>query len=113
MITIDKIAVCIRPQFVWDKKGCKWFLANQDRLDEFFCKEIGILTFINVCDNFNIEPTETINFLGVEDMAYKRVLDDILQQNELTDYYLWKYQKIKTKSALTVNLIKHRVIFGF
>ena len=106
IISLNQIITCLRPNFLWDKKTCRWFLHKQDRGEEFFCKEIGILVFIKVAEQYGFKPGTVINHIGVEDMAYKLILDDILAGNSKLDIDIWKQQQVIIKSSLVHNVIK-------
>ena len=106
---IKLIEICIKPQFVWDKKNINSWLLTDFSRDEFFCKELGILVFLNVCNIYSI-PKHQIQFSLNVTFAQYDYFSDKLQHIKTafpTSAYSVELQRaLIRKTGLVINMVK-------
>jgi hypothetical protein len=112
-VNIQLITKCIRPQFVWNKR-VRWYLCDFSR-DDFFCADLGILVFINVCLIKNINPKEIQVSLGLDNKAmdfFYEKLQFIKTATANTEFSKELQRAVPRKTGLVLNLIKHYQILN-
>lgn len=108
MLSANQIAICIRPQFVWDHKSTgRWLLADTGR-DDYFQKDLGILVFINLGFMYKCPLSQVQSILAIDDHSLRlhcNKLEVVLTWDNLDIELEWQRQQITTKTGLTKNLI--------